>query len=347
MSEYRHGGEIYDKKIIWDFSVNTNPLGLPEGVKKALSIQADNFALYPDNNCSELTTAIADYEKISRDFIICGNGASDLIFRLCYALKPKKAMVTAPAFSEYEKALKEVGSQVEYGVLNEEEEFGVTEQFVKQLDKTLDILFLCNPNNPVGNLITPATLEKVMEQCKNYNIFLVMDECFMDLTDESENYSLKKYLERNNKIFLLKAFTKQYAMAGLRLGYGLCSNQLLLKVMSDIGPAWNVSVPAQIAGTQALKEETYRLKTKELIRQERDYLYQSLKGLGLKVFKPTANYLLFKSSDNLYDALLAKGILIRQCANYNQLNHEFYRIAVRNHEENEILIKEIAECIKK
>ncbi|MGB8451801.1 MAG: histidinol-phosphate transaminase [Anaerocolumna sp.] len=345
MNQYRHGGEIYDKKVSLDFSVNTNPLGLPEGVKRALCMQLEEFALYPDNNCTELTTAIAEYEKVSRDSIICGNGASDIIFRLCYALKPKKAMVMAPTFSEYEKALKEVGSQVEYGLLIEGNDFKVTGQFILQLEETLDILFLCNPNNPVGNLITPEILKKIMEQCIKYNIFLFVDECFMDLTDEAETNSLKKYLKGNNKLFLLKAFTKQYAMAGLRLGYGLCSNQQLVKLMSGIGPAWNVSVPAQIAGIQALKEDSYRLETKELIRQEREYLYQNLKDLGLKVFKPAANYIFFKSSNSLYNALLAKGILIRQCANYNQLNHDFYRIAVRTHEENELLIKEIAECI--
>ncbi len=346
MDQYRHGGEIYDKKIYLDFSVNTNPLGLPEGVKKALVSRTDNFALYPDNRCGGLVNAIGEYEKVDRDFIICGNGASDLIFRLCYALKPKRAMVTAPAFSEYEKALREAGSKVEYCYLEEGEEFCVTGRLACRLDKQLEVLFLCNPGNPVGNLIPDGELEKIMEQCIRYDIFLVMDECFMDFTENAEAHSLKKFLTGNDRIFLLKAFTKQYAMAGLRLGYGICGNRRLLERMRDTGPSWNVSVPAQIAGIEALKEDTYRLKTRELIRQEREYLYHGLKGLGLKVFKPAANYIFFKSRDTLYDALLARGILIRQCGNYPQLNKEFYRIAVKKHEENKILLKEIAECLK-
>ncbi len=346
MEQYRHGGEIYDKQVNWDFSVNTNPLGLPEGVRKALITNTDSFALYPDDRCSGLISAISDFEQVDGDFILCGNGASDLIFRLCYALKPKKAMVTAPAFSEYEKALREAGSKVEYCYLREQEDYRVTGQLLNELDGTLDLLFLCSPNNPTGSLIPPELLKEIVEQCLRYDIFLVMDECFMDFIDGGEEYSLKKYLADNDKIFLLKAFTKFYAMAGLRLGYGLCGNTTLLKLMSATGPAWNVSVPAQIAGKEALKEESYRLETKALIHRERKYLYDSLQDLGLKVFKPSANYILFKSRETLYDELLGKGILIRQCGNYNGLSKEYYRIAVKNHRENEILIKGIENIVK-
>jgi threonine-phosphate decarboxylase len=346
MEQYRHGGEIYDKEINWDFSVNTNPLGLPEGVKNALIKNMDYYTLYPDNRCTGLVTELSEYEQIGREYIICGNGASDLIFRLCYAIKPKKAMVTAPAFSEYEKALKEAGCEIEYAYLTEEEEFLVTGRLLEELNETLDLLFLCNPNNPTGGLISPELLKDIIKYCQQYNIFLIMDECFLDFIDESEVYSLKKYLEGNDKIFLLKAFTKVYAMAGLRLGYGLCSNKKLLGLMSDTGPAWNVSIPAQVAGIQALKETSYRLKSKDLINAERIYLYESLQKLGLKVFKPAANYLFFKCRENLYDWLLGKGILIRQCDNYHGLSPEYFRIAVKKHRENEILIEAITDYIQ-
>ncbi|WFR56091.1 histidinol-phosphate transaminase [Anaerocolumna sp. AGMB13025] len=340
---YRHGGEIYDKEITWDFSVNTNPFGLPEGVKDALIKHMEEYSLYPDNCCTGLITALSDYEEINRNYIICGNGASDLIFRLCYAIKPKKAMVTAPSFSEYEKALKEVGCELEYAYLTEAEDFLVTERLLEELNETLDLLFLCNPNNPTGALISPGLLKDIIKYCHKYHIFLVMDECFLDFTDEAEAYSVKKYLEGNDKIFLLKAFTKIYAMAGIRLGYGLCSSEKLLRLMSAMGPAWNVSIPAQVAGIQALKEESYRLKSKDLISEEKIYLYESLRKLGLKVFKPAANYLFFKCRESLYDWLLGKGILIRQCDNYHGLTPEYFRIAVKKHKENEILIKAITE----
>jgi threonine-phosphate decarboxylase len=168
----------------------------------------------------------------------------------------------------------------------------------------------------------------------------------MDFTDEEDKYSLKRYLTQSNQIFILKAFTKFYAMAGIRLGYGLCANKALLDRITGLGPAWNVSIPAQIAGVNALKEDFYRLESKRLIKRERNYLYEGLCNLGLKVFDPAANYIFFKGAQSLYEELLAKGILIRQCDNYVGLNKEFYRVAVKTRKENESLLKEIKECLR-
>lgn len=346
MEQYRHGGEIYDKKIKLDFSVNTNPLGLPEGVKKALIKDIDYFSLYPDNQCSSLIAALAEYEQVDKNYIICGNGASDLIFRLCHTIKPKKALITVPAFSEYEKALTEAGCFIEYCCLSEQEEFQITEHIIEHMNETLDLMFLCSPNNPTGSLISPQLLKKIVRQCIQYDIFLVMDECFIDFIGDARTHSMKKYLVKHHNLFLLKAFTKFYAMAGLRLGYGLCSNRKLLERLQETGPAWNVSVPAQIAGLKALEEEAYRLRTKELISRERDFLRVSLQGLGLKVYHSQANYLFFKAGENLYEDLLKKGILIRQCANYHGLNKEYYRIAVKKHIENKLLVRAIQESMK-
>ena len=341
MEKYSHGGEIYNKKVTLDYSTNINPLGLPSSVKSALINNMDQFVLYPDNNCSTLSTAIADYEQIKKDFIICGNGASDLIFRLCFALKPQKALLLAPTFSEYEKALHAAGSEIDYYLLDEKEKFAITDKLVDDLNESIDILFLCNPNNPVGNMIRQDVLEKIMYKCLECNIFLVMDECFLDFVAGGKDYSLKRYVKDIDSLFVLKAFTKIYAMAGLRLGYGMCSNTQLLTNMQNMGPSWNVSIPAQIAGVEALKQSEYIQETEVIIKKERSYLYNNLLELGLKVFEPSANYIFFKSIDELYEVMLAKGILIRQCDNYNQLSREYYRIAVRNHEDNIELINQL------
>lgn len=341
MEKYSHGGEIYNKKVTLDYSTNINPLGLPPSVKSTLINNMDQFVLYPDNTCGTLSTAIADYEQINKDFIICGNGASDLIFRLCFALKPKKALLLAPTFSEYEKALHAAGSDIDYYLLDEKEEFDITDKVVDNLNESIDILFLCNPNNPVGNLISQDVLEKIMNKCLECKIFLVMDECFLDFVEGGKEYSLKRYVKDKDSLFILKAFTKIYAMAGLRLGYGICSNTQLLIRMQNMGPSWNVSIPAQIAGVEALKQQEYIHETEVLIKRERSYLYNNLLELGLKVYQPSANYIFFKSIGELYDVMLTKGILIRQCDNYNQLSQEYYRIAVRNHEDNIELINQL------
>jgi threonine-phosphate decarboxylase len=360
MTDYVHGGEIYNKEVLHDFSVNTNPLGLPEKVKKMLTTSIEQFSLYPDPKCSSLKEAIGKKVNISKEYITCGNGASDLIFRLCIAKKPRLCLLLAPTFSEYEKALKAVGSEIIYYNLIQENNFNVEEDILDHI-KNIDMMFLCNPNNPVGNLIDNTILRKIVKKCEMENVLLVMDECFLDFTkvedchgqgerpylgeEDKDSNSLIEEVLHNKSIFVLRAFTKFYAMAGLRLGYGFCSDIELLNRMDLAGPSWSVSVPAQLAGAVACEEIEYEERTKAIIEKERRYLVDELQKLGIKVFKPRANYIFFKETSSLYEKLLQRGILIRQCGNYRQLSKEFYRIAVKSRKENEIFIKNLEECL--
>ncbi|BCJ96388.1 threonine-phosphate decarboxylase [Anaerocolumna cellulosilytica] len=343
MHSYEHGGETYDKEITLDFSANINPFGLPEGVKDALLKGIDSFNVYPDQHCRKLRTDLAKKIGIEDKSLIIGNGASDIIFRICFAVKPKKALLLAPTFSEYEKALKAAGCDIDYYALKAEDNYCLTEQFINALTADFDIVFLCNPNNPVGNILEKRLVKKIQKVCKEKKIFLVMDECFLDFTNQCIEASLLSYIKGNENLLILKAFTKFYAMAGLRLGYGICSNRELIKAMEYAGPSWNVSIPAQIAGIAALKEDAYDKATYEWLLNERDYLYEGLLRLEFKVYKPEANYIFFKGAENLYEDMLEKGILLRQCANYRGLSGEYYRIAVKTRKENEQLLKAIKE----
>lgn len=346
MERFKHGGQIYDKKVQFDFSANVNPLGLPEKVTKSLAKTLEFSCFYPDDTCATLREAIEKKEKVTKDWIICGNGASDLIFRVVHATKPKKAMVLAPTFSEYEKALESVDCEIQYHLLFEEDKFMLTERILDELHGDLDIIFLCNPNNPVGNLISNDLLEQIIVKCSQENILLILDECFLDFVDDGEKFSGKKYICERKNLFVLKAFTKIYGMAGLRLGYGLCSDEKLLESMALCGPSWNVSTPAQIAGIEALKQQEYIENTKELIKKERAYLYGQLCKLGFHVYQPKANFIFFEAEEELYEKMLAQEILIRPCDNYLGLSKCYYRIAVRSHEENVEFVKALIDCIQ-
>lgn len=343
MHPYEHGGETYDKEITLDFSANINPFGLPEGVKQSLINNLDTFNVYPDQQCLKLKAALAKKLGVQEEHLLIGNGASDIIFRICFAIKPKKALLPAPTFSEYEKALRATGCDVTYYQLSEEQDFCITEQFLKALSADMDMVFLCNPNNPVGNVIEKELVRAIQAECRKKHIFLVMDECFLDFTTDCKENSLLTYTKENEKLLILKAFTKFYAMAGLRLGYGICGDLSIIKAMESAGPSWNVSIPAQIAGMAALKEEAYETATYDWLFKEREFLYQGLISLGLKVYKPTANYIFFKGYKTLYEAMLDKGILLRQCANYPGLSKEYYRVAVKTREENKLLLKALKE----
>ena len=175
-----HGGNIYTYKNCLDFSANCNPLGTPESVKQAVRDSLDHLKDYPQVGYAPLKEAIAAYEDVKPENIICGNGAAELVFSLCHALKPKKALIPIPTFAEYEQALESVGAEVEHVLLKEEDEFRVQDSFIDWLHKDLDMVFLCNPNNPTGILTDREFLFRLLRVCREMGIFLVVDECFQD-----------------------------------------------------------------------------------------------------------------------------------------------------------------------
>ena len=342
MQRYEHGGDIYGNRVLLDFSVNTNPLGLLEEVNQALVLRVDEFANYPDPKCRELTAAISRHENVPEDWILCGNGAADLIYRLCYAAKPKKALIPVPAFSEYERALSQAGARFLTHALSSENGFALTDGISDRLTPDLDVLFLCHPNNPTGRLIPPELMEKIMLRAHQNGILIVVDECFLDFTD---GLSAKRYLLGHSNLVVLKAFTKMYSMAGLRLGYLLTSDGELLKRIDLAGQCWSVSVPAQIAGVAALGCDGWEERTRRLLSAERRFLSEGLAKLGIAVFPSDANFFLFRSEKPLYELLRQRGILIRPCENFEGLDGTYYRIGAKTRAENTRLIEAVKEII--
>lgn len=344
MKKYQHGGNT-DKCIKYDFSANINPLGMPENVKKNLTESIERYSFYPDPDNTDLIKAISEYENIPAKNILCGNGAADLIYRIVSAVNPSKALLFAPSFSEYEKALIDSRCIIEYYYLKEENGYAIKD-FDADLLSDKDICFLCNPNNPVGNVTDINILKKIINDCNKHNVILVIDECFMDFVLNGSNLTSKQFLTCKN-IVILKAFTKIYAMAGLRLGYILSKNQILIEKIRNLGQPWSVSVPAQLAGSAALKNTDFIKRTIEFVSKERKFLIEHLSEMNLKIFPSETNFIMFKSENLKIDELLkCEGIAIRNCENYEGLGKGFYRIAVRTRKENEYLISAMERCLK-
>lgn len=345
--QYSHGGEIYGKDIALDCSINVNPLRMPEAVKRAVREGIEQDYRYPDDDCTELREAIAGELPGSgrgrADWVLCGNGAADLIYRYVLSVRPGRVLMPAPSFSEYEKALLLAGTEVCHYSLREESGFRVEEDILGCLEG-MDAVFLCNPNNPVGNLMEPELLLRLLEQAGQREVRVFVDECFMEFTGEAGRCSLLPALESNSMLFILKAFTKTYAMAGLRLGYGVSADTGLLSRMKQSGPPWPVSSIAQRAGLAALGEREYLERSVGLIAEERGILKEGLERLGCKVYPSQTNYLMFRADPGLYDSLLERRILIRQCGNYRGLGGEYYRVCVGRHEDNIRILQAIAEC---
>ena len=350
MTQLTHGGDWAGYRAQYghdalDFSANVSPLGLPQGVANAIAAALPHADRYPDPLCRALRAKLAPHEGIPAESILCGNGAADLIFRLVWAAKPRTALVTAPTFAEYAAALESAGCAVRRHFLQAEVDFAVTDSILSSITPEVDMVFLCQPNNPTGQLTPLPLVERILRRCEACGALLVVDECFRDFLEDCDGNSMKGWVEEFPNLLILRAFTKHFAMAGLRLGYCLCANPPLLERMAGLGQPWGVSVPAQIAGVAALSDTDYLRRTRELIAQERDYLKQQLGKLPVRVIGSQANYIFFHAPEDserensLAAALEQDGILIRSCDNYYGMPKGYYRIAVRSHADNQKLVE--------
>ncbi len=351
-----HGADIYtasknsgiDENCIIDFSSNINPLGIHENVNNAIINSIKHANRYPDINNRELISSLSAHEKIPKAWIFCSNGAAEAIFRIALYLKPKKALLTAPTFSEYEQALKAVGcNNIDYFNLNEENEFKITDQITDSISDGTDIIFICNPNNPTGQLTDKALLERVVSHCRTKNIKVVIDECFMDFVENKEKHSVVDLLEKYDNLIILKAFTKIYAIPGIRLGYCMTSDIETINGLKVSGPPWSVSVAAQAAGVAALEEKDYILKSVTYVNKQRRFLMREMKKLKLRAYEANANYILFKytGDKDLHRELMEKNILIRSCSDYKCLGSQYYRIAVKSEYDNKLILKKLKEIM--
>ncbi len=345
-SEYTHGGDNFTSEITLDFSVNTNPFGTPESVMNAIREAVRHADRYPDPFCREAVRAISDREAVPNDHILLGNGAAELIYSFCFAVKPGSMLEIAPTFTEYAAAVKTSGGRTERYLTRYENSFTIGPDILDAIGRSdAEAVFICNPNNPTGRLIDPVLLREILSCCFSRNIRLVLDECFIEFTGYTSG--MNSLLDTYPNLTILKAFTKNYSLAGVRIGYCLSGDKCLLQRMSETVQPWNISVIAQAAAIAAAKEEDFTAKTADLIKHEREWLKAHLEALGFWVCPSDANFLLFQGPPDLDSELRKNKIAIRNCSDFSGLGPGWYRTAVRQHDDNEALIKAIEAVVGK
>ena len=345
-----HGGDWTGTLL--DFSVNVSPLPVPDSVQTALRSAAASLNRYPDPLCRRLCAKIGEAEGVPAEQVLCGNGASDLIYRTALAVRPRRAVLTAPTFSEYGAALdlSGCGEMIRFP-LRAEADFRLDECFLDVLTPGTELVFLCQPNNPTGVTIEKPLLRRILDRCQTLSrgrersCVLALDECFLGFLDNPGAYTLREALPEYPNLLLLRAFTKLYGLAGVRLGYALCGDAGLLNAMRRCGPPWSVSTLAEAAGLAALDADGYAEAVRDTAARQRPRLYAALGNLGLRVAPGEANFLLFQSPVPLEEPLRARGILIRNCGNFSGLDHTWYRTAVRTGAENRRLIAALEEIL--
>lgn len=356
---FEHGGTIFavarqlgvTPESILDFSASINPLGPSAGVRVAVAIAFDRVGHYPEIGSPELCRELAGYHGVPAQRIAVANGSTELIHLLprLFAKSAGRALLIAPAFSEYAHALELAGWELDYLRLSPENGFALdSARVAAELARGYDLLFFCNPGNPTGRIYSHDDIAALYGVCHQAGCFFVLDEAFIDFAEEG---SAKRLLPEKGDWLILRSMTKFFGFPGLRLGYGIAPAAVTGRLQRLL-PPWSVGVLAQAAALAALADEEHCRRTREFVSAERQRLTASLERVaGLQVYQSAANYLLVQivagmTAAALQERLLGRRILIRDCNNFVGLDERFFRVAVRTSAENDRLLAALAEAFE-
>lgn len=337
------------KEDIISFSANVNPLGISPNLKEELSTHIDCITTYPDREYTALRNCMAEYVGTEPENIIVGNGSTELISLFIQIEHPRKALILGPTYSEYEREVALGGGTTLYYPLKEENSFRLdTDHFTSKLDDSLDVLILCNPNNPTSSCIALDDMRKILDVCKEHDIYVMVDETYIEFVNDVKHTSAVPLTAYYNNIIILRGTSKFFAAPGLRLGYAITGNEDLLRNMNQRKNPWTINSLAVIAGELMFQDKDYIADTRDLILSERQRMYDIFKAsTRFRPYKPTANFMLLRimdedlTSGDLFDRAIREGMMIRDCSTFPFLNDKFIRFCFMKPEDNDRL----AECL--
>lgn len=348
--EHFHGSDLekieqiygIKKEDIVSFSANVNPLGVSPHLRETLAEHIDAITTYPDREYTSLRKCMAEYAGTIPEHIIVGNGSTELISLLIQIRHPKRAMILGPTYSEYEREITLEGGTTLYYPLREEDDFCLdVSDFSSHLNEQIDLLVLCNPNNPTSSCITNQQMRQILDVCKQYDIFVMVDETYVEFAPEVEKITSIPLTHYYNNILILRGTSKFFAAPGLRLGYAVTGNQDLIQTINTRKNPWMINSLAAIAGEIMFQDSGYIRQTKELISSERARLYELFDNHpAFKAYPPSGNFMLLRilrddlTSQDLFDAAIRQHMMIRDCSTFPFLDDHYIRFCFMNPEDN-------------
>ncbi len=321
------------KDEITSFSANVNPLGISPLLRKTLAERIDAITTYPDREYTSLRRCISDYVGSSPEHIIVGNGSTELISLFIQIEHPKKAMVIGPTYSEYEREISLGGGTTLYYPLKEKDDFRLNvEDFTAKLNENIDLLVICNPNNPTSTAITRKDMRLILDVCKQYGIFVMVDETYVEFAENMEEITAIPLTHYYNNIIILRGTSKFFAAPGLRLGYAVTGNRDLVKSINTRQNPWTINSLAVIAGELMFRDTSYIEQTRDLISKERSRMYQAFcDHPDFKAYRPTANFMLVRllgedmSAEAMFERTIRERMMIRNCSTFPFLDNKYIR----------------------
>lgn len=334
------------KEEITNFSANVNPLGISPNLKKTLAAHLEAITTYPDREYTSLRRCIAEYVHTDFENIIVGNGSTELISLFIQIEHPKKAMVLGPTYSEYEREIYLGGGTTHYYPLKEENAFCLDlADFTEHLNESIDLLVICNPNNPTSSSISRAKMRRILDICKQYDIFVMVDETYVEFAENMEEITSVPLAHYYNNIIILRGTSKFFASPGLRLGYAITGNHDLIKSILTRQNPWTINSLAVIAGELMFADQAYIQETKTLISSERKRICRILsENPDYQVYPPSANFMLAKilkegvTSQDLFDRAIRQKMMIRDCSTFPFLDQKYIRFCIMKPEDNDRLL---------
>lgn len=357
--EHFHGSDLekieaiygIKKEDITSFSANVNPLGISYQLKEGLTEHINAITSYPDREYTQLRKCIGEYIQTDYRNILVGNGSTELISLVIQIQHPKKALIVGPTYSEYEHEVSLGGGRSHYFRLKESDDFHLNmEELQEALNHNIDLLVLCNPNNPTSSQIDRRTMRSILDACKEKGIFVMVDETYVEFSESAEEITSIPLTEYYNNIIILRGISKFFAAPGLRLGYAICGNHQLLKEIDSKKNPWTINSLAAIAGEIMFQDEKYIQDTKKLISAERNRICKILDSCpSVKYYPPHGNFILVRilkegvTSYDLFEAAIRKGLMIRDCSTFPFLDNKYIRFCFMNPEDNDALLKVLLE----
>ena len=353
-----HGANVFEIaknngikiKDIRDFSSNINPLG-PS--KKALDDLKDNLNLlssYPDVDYIDLKNSISNYVNCNSENIVLGLGSTEILKDAIKFFAPKISMILSPCYSEYENELRKINSKIIEYNLKEKKDFKIDlDELIKTIrEDKIDFLVFANPNNPTGTILSAREIEKIL---KETDAKILVDETYIEFTDMSI-YSSTKLIDTYKNLAVVRGTSKFFALPGIRLGYGLSSDENFLNYFKNKEVLWQVNSVAEICGKVMFSDEKYITEVFNFITSRRNYIFSEISKIkNLKPYESFGNFILIKilrgiKAGKLREKLLEKGLVIRDCKSFNNLDENYFRICLLKDDDNEILLKNLKEIYR-
>lgn len=357
--EHFHGSDlevierIYGirKEDITSFSANVNPLGISPLLRKNLADNIDRITSYPDREYTALRKSIAAYTGSSFEHIAVGNGSTELISIVMQITKPGHALLFTPSYSEYEHEITLAGGSYEYFYLKEENDWAPDlVQLDEKLNNDIDLLVICNPNNPTSYALNTSVMRHILEKCVRHNILVMVDETYAEFAPNEYDISSLSLTAQFKNIIVLRGISKFFAAPGLRLGYAVCSDTVLLGNINAKKNPWTINSLAEAAGQIMFSDTDYINATKKLINTERERMFSLISRLPvLKPYKSFSNFMLVKiltdnvTASDIFDAAIRRGLMIRDCSTFESLDEHFFRFCFMKPEKNDELY-EVIKC---